>query len=71
MAVQTTTDIDPAISQYYDRNLLENARAFLIFDQFGQVRELPQKSSTTIKFRRPNTLSDATTPLVEGCNSYW
>ena len=66
MATQTTTDVAPAISSYYDRNLLENARPNLVHDQFGQVRPLPQRNSTTIKFSRPNTLSVAKTPLVEG-----
>jgi N4-gp56 family major capsid protein len=66
MPVTTTTDVSPAVSPYYDRNLLENARALLIHDQFGQVRPLPQRSSKSIKFRRPNTLAVAKTPLVEG-----
>lgn len=66
MAVVTTTDVSPAVSSYYDRNLLENARPHLVHDQFAQWRPLPKKNSTTIKFRRPNTLSVAKTPLVEG-----
>ena len=66
MAVKTTTDIAPAVSPYYDRNLLENARPNLIFEQFGQMRPLPQRNSKLIRFRRPNTLAAQTTALVEG-----
>lgn len=62
----TTTDVAPAIAEYYDRNLLENARAYLVHDQFAQVRPLPKKNSKTIKFSRPNTLAVAKTPLIEG-----
>lgn len=66
MGVLTTTDVAPAIAPFYDRNLLENARPHLIFEQFAQYRPLPQRSSTEIKFRRPNTLAVAKAPLVEG-----
>lgn len=66
MGIVTTTDVAPAIAEWYDRNLLENARSNLVHDQFSQVRPLPQKSSTVIKFRRANTFSTATTPLTEG-----
>lgn len=66
MSTLTTTDVSPAVAPYYDRNLLENARAHLVHDQFAQVRPLPKKSSKQIKFRRPNTLAVAKTPLVEG-----
>lgn len=58
--------VDPAVSTFYDRNLLENARALLAHEKWGQVRTLPEGSGTTIKFRRPNVLSVATVPLTEG-----
>lgn len=64
--VVTTTQVAPALSTFYDRNLLVNARALLVHDKFGQTRKLPERSGQSIKFRRANILPVATTPLVEG-----
>lgn len=64
--VNTTTDISPAISEFYDRNLLENMRPLLVLDRWGQARPLRRGHGDQIKFRRPNVLSVATTPLQEG-----
>ena len=61
-----TTSIPSGIAAFYDRNLLERAVPALIHDLFAQQRPLPSKSSKTIKFRRYNSLSAATTPLTEG-----
>jgi N4-gp56 family major capsid protein len=64
--LNTTTQIVPAIAEFYDRNLLENMRALLVLDRWGQVRSLRRGHGNQIKFRRANVLAVATTPLQEG-----
>jgi N4-gp56 family major capsid protein len=46
--------------------LLKRATPNNILGQFGQTRTLPKKKTDTIKFRRYEALSAATTPLSEG-----
>jgi len=62
----TTTQIDHPVDVYYDRLLLERTTPLLVHAQFGQMRNIPNKSGDTIKFRRYASLSVATTPLTEG-----
>jgi N4-gp56 family major capsid protein len=62
----TTTQIDSAVTNWYDRVLLRRALPYLAHGLFGQKRPLPSKSGTTIKFRRYTALNKATVPLVEG-----
>ena len=64
--LNTTDGIVPAVSEFYDRNLLENMRPLLVLDRWGQVRPLKRAHGKQIKFRRPNVLAVATTPLTEG-----
>ncbi|MEW6096761.1 MAG: N4-gp56 family major capsid protein, partial [bacterium] len=66
MAITTTTQIPPAVSEFYDKLLLVRALPNLVHDRFGQRRDLPPNNSGTIKFRRYESLSVATTPLTEG-----
>lgn len=66
MAVTTTTQVNAAGSPYYDRLLLMRARPFLAHMLFAQMRPLPRKEGSQIKFRRYSSLSTATTPLTEG-----
>lgn len=66
MPITTTNEVDPAVSTFYDRVLLERALPFLIHDQFAEERNIPSKSGNTIKFRRYSALTTATTPLTEG-----
>ncbi len=66
MAQTTTTQVDSALSAMYDRLLLMRAKPYLIHTLFAQRRNIPAKSSNTIKFRRYTNLSVATTPLSEG-----
>jgi len=61
-----SSDISARTTAYADRRLLERAKTNNILGQFGQIRELPTKSSLTVKFRRYNKLAPATTPLQEG-----
>ena len=62
----TTAQVPAAVSAFYDRNLLERALPALIHDKWGQTRNLPKGNSDTIKFRKWNALSTATTALTEG-----
>ena len=62
----TTTEIPSAVSEFYDKNLLERGQPYLCHDKFGQRRAFKSHSGMTIKFRRYNALAAATTPLTEG-----
>lgn len=58
--------IQPALQVYYDRNLLDRAIPADIHGRFGQVRPIATRSGNQIKFRRYESLTPATQPLVEG-----
>lgn len=66
MADTTLTQISPAVNNFYHRTMLQAARPLLLHLKWGQVRDLPQKNSLVIKFRRYSLLSVATTALSEG-----
>ena len=72
MAVQTTTNTASPTTYlnktYYDRTMLEWAKAQLVYAQFGQKRPIPRNSGKTVEFRRwtlftPNKVTQA---LTEG-----
>lgn len=65
MVFNTTTQVDPAVSIYYDRILLLRGLPYMVHDKFADTRPFKQKSGDTMKFRRYNSLPVATTPLVE------
>lgn len=62
----TTESISAEMKTFYDKDLLENAQASLVHDQFAQQRDIPKNNGKTIEFRRFEPLPKATTPLVEG-----
>lgn len=62
----TTSQVDPAVQQFYDRNLLMRAQPYLIHEKAAQTRNMNRKSGNQIKFRRYASLAPATTPLTEG-----
>lgn len=66
--ITTTSQVDHAVNNYYDRKLLTRARPKLLAMDFGQVRNLPANSTDTIKFRKYGSLTAATTALSEGVN---
>lgn len=66
MANTTMTQVPAGIAAFYDKNLLMRAVPYFVHDKFGQMKNLPTKSSETIKFRRYSNLAAATTPLTEG-----
>lgn len=61
-----TSDANKAAEakEYRDTELLENARAYLVFDQFG--KKVPIKKSNKASFRRFDTFGKAMKPLTEG-----
>lgn len=59
-------DISPRTQAYVDRRLLTRAIPNNILGQFGQVRVIPSKSTSSVVFRRYNRLPTSTTPLTEG-----
>lgn len=67
--VQVTTQntdgksMSPTMKDYYDTALLENARAVMVFDQFGQKQKI---KGNTVEWRKFNTFAKALTPLTEG-----
>lgn len=71
-ATQTTStsnpgnDLSPENKTYYDKNLIREASANLVHDQFGQKRNIPKGGGKTIEFRKFSPLPKATTPLTEG-----
>ena len=66
--VQTTLldGLSPEMKTFYDMNLIDEASANLIHDQFGQKRPIPANGGKTIEFRKFAPLAKATTPLTEG-----
>ncbi len=68
MALTTTADIPSAVGVFYNRVLLQNAVPFLLYQNWGDAKPLPSKSSTTMKFRRYGLLPPVTTALTEGTN---
>lgn len=60
-----TNKLSDTMKTYYDTELLENARANLIFAQFGKKQPLPANKGRTMEWRKWNTLPKADT-LVEG-----
>lgn len=64
--VTSTTQVPTAVNNYYDKLLLARAKPKLIHTQFAQTRNIPSKSTDTIKFRRYTNLATATTALAEG-----
>lgn len=66
--VQTTllSGLSAEMKTYYDMNLINEASANLVHDQFGQKRPIPKGGGKTIEFRKFSPLAKATTALTEG-----
>lgn len=61
-----THSMTPTMKEYYDTELLENARPKLIFAQLGKKQALPKHHGKTVQWRKWNTFEKAMTPLKEG-----
>ena len=59
-------DLSPENKTYYDKQLIREASANLVHDQFGQKRNIPKGNGKTIEFRKFSPLPKATKPLTEG-----
>ncbi|MBR6558651.1 MAG: N4-gp56 family major capsid protein [Clostridia bacterium] len=66
VSAATGNDLSPEMKTFYDMNLIDEASALLVHDQFGQKRPIPANSGKTIEFRKFSPLAKATTPLTEG-----
>lgn len=63
--VTTQSSMSPSMKTFYDTALLENARANLIFNQFGDEQRI---HGNKCEWRKFNTFAKALTPLTEGVN---
>lgn len=61
-----TSTLSPEMKTFYDKQLLKNAKAVLVHNQFGQKRPIPKNGGKTIEFRKFSPLAKAKTPLTEG-----
>lgn len=61
----TQQSMSPTMKTFYDTALLENARAVLIFNQFGDHQKM---KGNKVEWRKFNTFAKALTPLTEGVN---
>lgn len=64
--VTTDAALSPTMKTFYDKSLIENAKAKLVHDQFGQMRDIPANNGKIIEFRRWTPFAKATTALSEG-----
>ena len=61
-----SNDMSPTMKTYYDTELLENARAKMVFSQLGKHQALPANHGDSVEWRKWNTFDRAMTPLTEG-----
>lgn len=59
-------DLSPTMKEFYDTELLDNARNENYFNQFGDEQPLPKNNGNKVEWRRWETFAPAMTPLVEG-----
>ena len=64
--ITTTLEVDPAVAVTYERTLLQPPFPDYIHNQFAKKFSIASKSGNTIKMRRYNRYSAATTPLTQG-----
>lgn len=59
-------DLSPTMKEFYDTELLENAREELYFTQFGKKTPLPENHGETVEWRGFMPFKPAMKPLEEG-----
>jgi len=64
--VTTDEGLSAEMKTFYDKYLIENAKAVLVHDQFGQQRDIPKGSGKTVEFRKYAPYPKALIPLTEG-----
>lgn len=62
----TNNDLSPEMRTFYSKQLLENLKPDLVYNQFAEKYPIPPHNGKTIQFRKMNKFAPATTPLVEG-----
>ncbi len=65
-SVATGNNLSAEMKTFYDKTLITLAAPYLVHDQFGQKRDIPQNGGKVIEFRRFSSLPKALTPLTEG-----
>lgn len=58
-------ELSQGLKTYYNTELLENARADMVYEQFGKKQNLPANNGRTVEWRKWDELPHATT-LTEG-----
>ena len=58
--------LSPTMKEYYDTELLKNARADLRFNQFAKHQPVPKKNGRKAEWRKFDAFPAVTTPLTEG-----
>lgn len=68
MATTTNSNVSPSKGTviYFEREILKWAGPVVVLDKFALTKPMPKNKGQQIEFRRPNTFTAATTPLVEG-----
>lgn len=66
MGVTTTTQYGTVVDKFFHRRLLKRAKPRFIFNNFGQVRMMPQKNTSRLAFRRQENLDSDPVVLTEG-----
>lgn len=64
-AFDSNNTLTPTMKEFYDTELLENARDKLIFAQLGRKQSLPARHGRTVEWRKFNTLPNFSA-LTEG-----
>jgi N4-gp56 family major capsid protein len=64
--ITSTSEISAGVNVFFSKVMLARARPATIFSDFAQIKDLPSRSSETLKFRRQSTLDVATVELTEG-----
>lgn len=65
-SVSTTSSMTPTMKEWYDTELLENARPSLKYNQLGMQQFLPENHGDVVEWRKWNTIEKALKPLQEG-----
>ncbi len=66
MGVTTTSVYGTVVDKFFHRRLLKRAKPRFIFNNFGQIRMMPQKNTTRLAFRRQENLNSDPVILTEG-----
>jgi N4-gp56 family major capsid protein len=59
-------DLGVQAGVYAEKKMLEHAEPILVLNKLGDHKPMPKNASKVIRFRRPQPLPLATTPLTEG-----